>query len=60
MILNWLGFKYLKSRLAKTGQESLLNNLKEGVFLINESDSTMLFMNVAAKRINERLISRVS
>ena len=60
MYTNWAGHKYVRSRLAKTGQESLLNNLKEGVYLFNESDSTMLFMNVAAKRINDRLMSRVS
>lgn len=60
IIINWFGFKFLNAELAKTGSERLLNNLKEGVFLFNESDSTILFMNVAAKRINERLMSRGS
>ena len=56
MLINWVGFKYLKAKLSKTGQERLLNNLKEGIFLFKESDSTIIFMNAAAKRINECLM----
>ena len=50
--LNWLGCVYVKSELPRIGNETLLNDLKEGVFIIEEETSLVLFQNTKAKRFD--------
>ena len=53
--LNYLGYLYIRAELPRAGNEALLNSLKEGVFIIEETSSTVLFLNNAAKNIRSRL-----
>ena len=52
--LNWLGCVYVKSELPRIGNETLLNDLKEGVFIIEEETSLVLFQNTKAKRFDTK------
>ena len=44
--------------MPRASHENLLNNLKEGVFIIKEETDLLLFQNTAAKRLNTRLKER--
>ena len=57
LFIIWIGFLYLGSELGRTGNENLLNSLKEGVFIIEEESKSgaIMFQNEAAVRINERI-----
>ena len=37
-LLKWAGFLYLDAKMLFKSNEGLLNNLKEGVFIVNEQD----------------------
>ena len=52
IILSWIGFTYLEAQLPRKSNEELLNNLKEGVFIVGEENGEINFENTAAKRLN--------
>ena len=54
-MFNWIGFTFLEAQLPRESNEELLNNLKEGVFIVGEEDNEIQFENAAAKRLNYRL-----
>ena len=43
MIITWIGSKFVTSELPRVGNEKLLNGLQEGVFIIEEETSHVLF-----------------
>ena len=43
MIITWVGSKFVMSELPRVGNEKLLNGLQEGVFIIEEETSHVLF-----------------
>ena len=43
MIFTWIGSKFVMSELPRVGNEKLLNGLSEGVFIIEEETSHVLF-----------------
>ena len=46
---------YVKAELPRESNERLLNNLKEGVFILHEDKNKILFTNSAAQRIGSAL-----
>ena len=44
--------------MPRASNQKLLNDLKEGVFVIDEDTNLVLFQNTAAKRLNTRLKER--
>ena len=56
-LISLAGFLFTNSELPRKGQEQLLNNIRDGVFIINEKESIVQFMNTAAIKINKRLES---
>jgi len=55
LMLTWGGKLFVKAEILREGNEELLNNLKEGVFIIAEDSGIVLFLNEAAKKFNIRL-----
>ena len=55
LIVVHFGYKYLDADLPRESNESLLNNSKEGVLIIDESTAEVRFHNKAAKRLNKRI-----
>ena len=45
----------LNSELPRKSQEQLLNNINEGVFIVDKKESKVCFMNKAAIKISKRL-----
>ena len=41
--------------ILRTGNEQLLNNLKEGVIIMDQESGMVMFLNTAAKRFNIRM-----
>ena len=41
LMLSWIGFLYINSELPRTAHESLLNNIKDGVFIVDEKNSNV-------------------
>lgn len=35
IIINWLGYKFVKAEIPRIGNEAILNGLKEGVFVLD-------------------------
>ena len=54
LTLNWFGYLYLRAELPRKGNEMLLENLQEGVFIFEEESTDLLFQNSAGKQINKR------
>lgn len=52
LVINWTGNTYMNAEISKVGNEGLLNNLKEGVIIVDEESSLVFFVNQAAKRFN--------
>ena len=47
LCISWIGSLYVKTELLRGGNDSLLNNLKEGVFVIDEVKDKIRFVNEA-------------
>ena len=54
-LLSYTGYIYVASEAPRISNEKLLNNLDEGVCIIEENDSSILFLNKAAKSVNSKL-----
>ena len=50
-----VGFKFVEAELPRQSNERLLNNLKEGVIILNKSKSEILFTNFAARQTNQQV-----
>lgn len=57
LIINAFGLKYIEAELPRDSNDKLLNNLKEGVFIISKQDQEIQFQNTAATRMHERLMA---
>jgi len=55
LAISWVGFKFLSAELPRKGNEQLLHNLKEGVFIVDDETDIVRFHNTAAKSINAHL-----
>ena len=53
LAFSWVGFKYLQAELPRKGNEQLLHNLVEGIFIVDEETSQVQFCNTAASSINQ-------
>ena len=54
-MISWIGLKYIKAELPRESNERLLNNFKEGVIILNEEKSEILFTNFSARQINQQV-----
>ena len=54
-IISWVGLLFVKAEILRTGNEQLLNNLKEGVIIIDKENGVVMFLNRAAKKFNIHL-----
>ena len=52
---SWIGKIYLKSEILRTGNDKLLNNLKEGVFVVDETKDKIRFVNEAGEAILRKI-----
>ena len=57
IVNGWIGYNYLNSELQRQSNEIILNNLKEGVYIIDEESAKVRFKNNAAVKINRNLFS---
>ena len=49
LVITWVGKLFAKAQVLKSGNENILDNLEEGVVILNESDkSEILYYNLAA------------
>ena len=55
MIFSWTGFLYMNSELPRTGYEQLLNNIKDGILIVDEQKYNVQFMNRTATKLTKRL-----
>ena len=55
LVISWIGYKYLEAEISRESKEQLLNNLKEGVLILDEKTAAIRFKNGAVGRINRRL-----
>ena len=56
-IMSWIGHMYVEAEIPRQSNERLLNNLKEGVFIVGEDQRKIMFTNTVAKRISQQLYS---
>lgn len=52
LVFNWVGNTFVKTELSKRGNEGILNNLSEGVVIVDQESGIVQFRNKAAKRFN--------
>ena len=52
LTMNHIGLLYVEVGLLRSGNKSLLNNLNEGLVILDQNDSNILFANDAAKIFN--------
>ena len=50
--MNSIGLSIVKNQLVLQGNETLLNNLKEGVVIANSETGQLMFANSAAEKLN--------
>ena len=55
MFMNWMGINYIEAELPRMSNEKLLNNLREGVFILEDDVFEVLFSNKAAQRLDKTL-----
>ena len=54
-LISMAGHLFTNSELPRKAQEQLLNNIREGVFIVDEKESNVEFMNTAAISLSKRL-----
>ena len=52
IVINIVGLLFVKAEILRAGDEQLLNDLKEGVIIMDEESGLVLFVNKAAKKFN--------
>ena len=50
LIITKVGMIYVEAEILRTGNEELLNNLEEGVVILDNENEEILFVNSAAKQ----------
>lgn len=50
LIINSMGMLFVEADILRTGNEQLLNNLKEGVIIMDQKTGMVKFANTAAKK----------
>ena len=50
LLLSWLGTLYVESEILRKGNGELLNDIKEGVFILDQDDLVVVFQNEQAKK----------
>ena len=48
ILFNKMGLLFVDAEILRTGNDQLLNDLQEGVIILNEESKTILFVNQAA------------
>ena len=51
VLFSWVGNYFVEAELPRLGNDQLLNNLKEGIVIIEEDSSIIKFMNETAKKL---------
>jgi len=49
--MNIIGFLFIETEILRVGDEQLLNDLKEGVIILDHESGYVLFVNQAAKNL---------
>ena len=52
IVLNIVGMLFIEAEILRAGDEQLLNDLKEGVIIMDKESWLVLFVNKAAKKFN--------
>jgi len=59
-VISIVGMLYVETEILRTGNEQLLNDLKEGVIIMDKESSMVMFVNNAAKRFKIRKDKNIS
>lgn len=51
ILFNKMGLLFVDSEILRTGNDQLLNELEEGVIILNEDSKKVLFVNQAATKL---------
>ena len=51
-LISVTGYLYVEAEIPRIGNEKLLNQLEEGVFIVDQASGETIFHNDAAKRVN--------
>ena len=51
-----IGYLYVEAEIPRSGHQMLLNNLKEGVYISDDTNGSVMFSNKAADRVNRKLM----
>ena len=54
MVINAVGLMFVEADILRTGNELLMNDLKEGVIIVDQESGLVKFVNNAAKRFSIR------
>ena len=52
LVYNWVGNTYVKTEVTKRGNEGILDNLSEGVVIVDQESGIVQFRNKAAQSFN--------
>ena len=52
LLISWIGELYVKSEVSRVNNELILDNLDDGLIIIEESSGDLVFSNKQAKRFN--------
>ena len=58
LFYKWAGNLFLDAEMQSESNKGLLNDLKEGVFIVSQEDYSIKFFNEAAKSINHKFVKR--
>ena len=53
-MINYLGLLYVKAEILRKGNESILNDSKDGIIIMDQETDMVMFVNTAAKALNLR------
>ena len=59
LLISWIGEIYVKSEVQRANNEQILDNLDDGLFIIEEQSGELVFSNKEAKRFNFDLDQKV-
>lgn len=60
LVIGWIGMQYIQAELPRASHEQLLNDLAEGVLIVDEETTRLKFINKAAKLTCARIIPQQS
>lgn len=59
-MMTWIGYKFIDAELPRESNARLLDDLKEGLFIVDEETDEVLFKNKVAMSLNSHLESHCS